>query len=491
MKVYFLGIAGAGVSALASVLVSRGAEVTGSDEGVYPPVSTYLDRLGVTAHIYRVGTFKSAVEPYLRTDQSPEAEEAAKAYAGVLWDQWNAQVKRARPAAQLDSYIADPVAALRTNGNDYARTAQAMHLIDKIGSRIDFDKRIAEIAGNSDTTRPWEYNRIRLTDWLEANPAEEKGTPIAVVPLVGDIVDGPSVDGSAGGDTIAEHILDAVADKNVKALVLRVDSPGGSVLASEQIRDALLQAKARKLPIVISMANLAASGGYWVSTPGDRIIAEPDTITGSIGVFAVLPSFENALGKIGVNADGITTTPLSGQPDVFGGTNTQFDTIAQAGVEDIYAKFTGLVAASRRLPIERVREIAEGRVWAGGTARQLGLVDKFGGLDVALAEAATLAKLDPKDVYPRYFEEQPSEFAKAIAALSEDDEEGAGAAPSGLFARMAWMRQAWVVQMIGDVRRLSGISGIEATCLECRGFVAPRPASDADKSMLMRLLIGG
>jgi signal peptide peptidase SppA len=145
------------------------------------------------------------------------------------------------------------------------------------------------------------------------------------------------------------------------------------VLASEEIRQALLAAKAKKLPIVVSMANVAASGGYWVSTPADRIFAEPETITGSIGVFGILPSFDQALAKIGVNADGIATTPLSGQPDVFGGVNDEFNALAQASVEDIYARFTGLVAKSRKQPIEKIRTIAEGRVWAGGTARQIGL----------------------------------------------------------------------------------------------------------------------
>src|SRR3546814_9554498 len=168
-----------------------------------------------------------------------------------------------------------------------------------------FNRRVAEISGTPDDSKPWEYNAIPLENWVAANPPEQNGSAIAVVPVVGEIVDGGAPSGVAGGETIAQHILDAAADSSIKALVLRVDSPGGSVLASEEIRQALLAVKAKKLPIVVSMANVAASGGYWVSTPANRIFAEPETITGSIGVFGILPSFDQALAKIGVNADGI------------------------------------------------------------------------------------------------------------------------------------------------------------------------------------------
>lgn len=448
-----------------------------------------IDRLGVKANIYRVGSFKSAVEPFLRTDQSPEAEEASLAYASVLWEQWLAQVKRARPRAGLDAYIADPAAAMRANGNDMAKAAKAAGLVDQIGTRLAFDRRVAALAGASDESRPWKYNRIKLDDWVAANPPEQSGERIAIIPVVGDIVDGRAEPGTAGGETVTQHILDAVADDSVKAIVLRVDSPGGSVLASERIRSALLAAKARELPIVVSMANVAASGGFWISTPADMILAEPDTITGSIGVFAVLPTFKESLGNIGVTTDGITTTPLSGQPDIFGGTSPAFDALAQASVEDIYARFTGLVAASRKLPVERVREIAEGRVWAGATARQLGLVDKFGGLEEAIAEAAKLAKLDPTDVYGEYFEEEPDAFAQMLAGFgSSDEEEDDSAAPAGWFAQTGWLREARMAQVIGDVRRLMGVQGVQASCLECGDWSAPRAATAEDKAIIWRLL---
>ncbi len=234
-----------------------------------------MDRLGITAHIYRVGTFKSAVEPYLRGDQSPEAKEADLAYASALWDNWLSDVKKARPAAKLDAYIAGTAAAVRAAGGDMSKASLDAGLIDKVGSRMAFDSRVAEISGAQDDSRPWEYNAIPLENWVAANPPETKGSAIAVVPVVGEIVDGEAPNGLAGGQTVAEHILDAASDSGVKAIVLRVDSPGGSVLASEEIRQALLAAKAKKLPIVVSMANVAASGGYWVATPPTASLPSP------------------------------------------------------------------------------------------------------------------------------------------------------------------------------------------------------------------------
>lgn len=448
-----------------------------------------IDRLGVTANIYRVGTFKSAVEPFLRNDQSPEAEEATRAYASVLWDQWQAQVARARPRSQLAAFIADPAAAMRANGNDLARAARAAGLIDRIGTRLDFDKRVATIAGTPDEARPWKYNRIALDAFVSANPIPTSGERIAVVPVVGEIVDGRGGPGSAAGDSIAAHIFDAIADEDVKAIVLRVDSPGGSVLASERIRSALMHAKTvRRMPIVVSMGSVAASGGYWIATPADRIIAEPDTITGSIGVFAVLPSFERALDNIGVGADGITTTPLSGQPDLLGGPNEAFDTLAQASVEDIYSRFTTLVATSRKLPVERVEAIAEGRVWAGGTARQLGLVDAFGGLETAVAEAARLAHVDPENTHIRYFEEGPDPFALFLQSLGGSPDEEESAPPSGWLAQAAWMREARLAQVIADARRFAGGGGVQAACLECGDWMAPRFPTPEERAAGWRLL---
>ena len=205
--------------------------------------------------------------------------------------------------------------------------------------------------------------------------------PIGVVTIAGTIVDGKAGPGTAGGDTIAGEIEDGIRTKGIKALVVRVDSPGGSVLASERIRQALLDAKAHKIPVVVSMGSVAASGGYWVSTPADFIYAEPSTITGSIGVFAVLPSFQGTLQKLGLGADGVKTSPLAGEPDLLKGPSPEANQLLQTGVDSMYGRFLGIVAASRHKTPQQIDQIAQGRVWDGGTARQIGLVDGFGGLE--------------------------------------------------------------------------------------------------------------
>lgn len=441
-----------------------------------------LDRLGVTAHVYRVGTFKSAVEPFIRSDQSPEAKAATLAYADVLWDQWQAEVKKARPKAAIDGFINNPVAAVRSAGNDLGKASLAAGLVDKLGSRLAFETRVGEIAGVTDDKSPWAFNAIPMDKWVAANPPENKGAAIAVVPIVGEIVDGEAPSGQAGGETIAQHILDAATDDSVKALVLRVDSPGGSVMASERIRQAILFAKTQKKPVVVSMANVAASGGYWVSTPAERIFAEPDTITGSIGVFGILPSFEQSLEKIGVHADGIATSPLSGQPDVMSGFSDEFNQLAQASVEDVYARFTGLVAKSRKMPIDKILPIAEGRVWAGGTARQLGLVDQFGGLDDAMTYAAKLAKVDG-DHHAKYFEDEPSAFSKMLAGLASGDREQANG-PRGWFALAGTGRGQMEARLLHDISLLARSPSLQASCLECRAYtpqiVRPVDARGAD-----------
>ncbi len=448
-----------------------------------------MDRLGVTANIYRVGEFKSAVEPFLRADQSPEAEAAAQAYADALWNEWRQQVRAARPRAQIDSFVADTAAMARAANNDLARASVNAGLVDRIGSRVAFARRVAEISQADDSNRPWHYRRIALTDYIAANPEPDSGEAIAVIPVVGAIVDGEGGGGNAGGDAVSRLILDAVADTNVKAIVLRVDSPGGSVIASEQIRTALLQARTRELPVVVSMANVAASGGYWIATPANRILAEPDTITGSIGVFAVLPSFERALGNIGVTADGVTTTPLSGQPDLVAGVNPAFSALAQSSVEAIYARFTTLVATSRRLPVARVREIAEGRVWAGGDARQLGLIDAFGGLEEAVTAAARLANLEREDVYLRYPPVETDLFSQLLASMAAPLPGRERVMTGDLFGQANWLQQARSAEALADVRRLLSGSGAQASCLECRDWMAPRAATRTETASLLNLLL--
>jgi len=363
-----------------------------------------------------------------------------------------------------------------------AKAALQAGLIDRIGDRRAFESRLAALGGGAGE-RGSAFKRVNLASYV-ADVVDRKPTgPIGIVTVAGMIVDGKASGGTAGGDTIALQIEDGIRNKGVKALVVRVDSPGGSVLASERIRQALLEAKARKIPVVVSMGSVAASGGYWVSTPADFIYAEPSTITGSIGVFGVLPSFQGTLQKLGVGADGVKTTPLSGEPDLFKGPSPEASRLIQTGVESMYGRFVGIVAASRHKTPQQIDQIAQGRVWDGGTARQLGLVDGFGGMSEAIAKAAQFAKLgDERRV--RYLEPQPSFRDQLIEALADSEKDST--VPTDAFSTLARQPQQQLAAVVLEVRSIMSGPSIQARCLECPA-VAPARVEQRDLSLLAML----
>jgi len=446
-----------------------------------------IDKLGVDVHVYRVGKFKSYVEAYTRADASPEAKEADRQLYQAIFEQWQQGVKQARPKAQLAQFLTTPDQPVIAAGGDIAKANLAAGLVDKLGDRIAFGKHVAEVAGVASGKPVGSFNTIDLDDYIDAHPAPTGGDAIGVITVAGDIVDGKGGPGQAAGDTIVRLVLDGLAKKDLKALVVRVDSPGGSAFASEQIRQAILQAKAQKLPVIVSMGSLAASGGYWVSTAGDMIFAEPNTITGSIGIFGIIPTFENTLKKIGVTTDGVKTTPLSGQPDVVGGTNPTVDALFQAGIENGYRQFIARVAAARHMTPERVDAIGQGHVWDGGTARQLGLVDRFGTLKDAIAEAARRAGLDPAKVHPVYLEKKPSKWAELAMKLTRGDDDDAAGQQGDAFSRLAAQRRAAFAQVLGEMRRISDGAAIQARCLECGALGPARPAP-GDVSLMRAIL---
>ena len=445
-----------------------------------------MDKLGITANVYRVGTYKSAVEPYTRSDMSPEAEENAQALGDALLETWREDIARGRPAATagLTRMMADPVGVTRAANGNLARAALDLKLVDRIGERRQYEARLAELGGkDEDSARG--YKRIKLASYEAQAVSEDKG-PIGVVTVAGEIVDGKAGPGTAGAETIARAIEKGLAKNDLKALVVRVDSPGGSVFASERIRQALLAAKEKKIPIVVSMGSVAASGGYWVATPGDFIFAEPSTMTGSIGVFGVLPSFEGTLVKLGIGADGIKTTPLSGEPDLLHGPSDTADALIQAGVEQVYARFLGIVAEARRKTPAEIDRIAQGRVWDGGTARQLGLVDGFGGMDEAVAKAAELAKLDEDNRGLTYLEPAPAFADELMTAFAGEEE--AEEAPADAFATLAPAPEALVARAISELRSILSGPTIQVRCLECPPVAAAPRLSEQDRGWLARLL---
>jgi len=439
-----------------------------------------LDKLGVVANVYRVGTYKSAVEPYTRNDMSPEARENDEALGQALLEDWRQSVRRSRPKANVDQFLNDLPGAVRAAGGDMPTAALKAGLVDKLGDRRDFEARLAALGG---TDKSGGFARIKLPAYIADRVERNPRGPIGVVTVAGMIVDGQASGGTAGGDTIAEAIEDGIRDKHVKALVVRVDSPGGSVIASERIRQALLEAKEKKIPVVVSMGNVAASGGYWVSTPADFIYAEPATITGSIGVFGILPSFQGTLQKLGVGADGIKTTPLAGEPDLLKGPSPEASQMIQAGVESTYRHFLSIVAQSRHKSPADIDKIAQGRVWDGGTAHQLGLVDGFGGMNEAVAKAGDLAKLGTDDREVRYLDAPKSfreQFFESLASDSSD-----GSTSEDAFSAWAGRPRQQLADAMVNVRAILSGPSIQVRCLECP--VAPAPMPTRDRSLLALL----
>lgn len=451
-----------------------------------------LERFKIKANVYRVGTYKDFVEPYLRNDQSPAAKEARAALYAAIWSDWQADVKKARPQADIARITSDPVGWIKASNGDLAAAAKSAGLVDRIGDHVAFGKRVAELVGEDEVEKaPGKFAHTRLDAWVAANPEDTSGKPIAVVTVAGEIVDGKAGPGTAGGDRIAKLIDEAGENEDLAALVVRVDSPGGSVLASEVIRNAIERQKAKGRPVVVSMANLAASGGYWVSTPGTRIFAEPGTITGSIGVFAVVPSFEGALAQYGVTGDGVRTTGLSGQPDIITGLTPEVDGVLQASVENIYARFLGLAAKARGKTPEEIDALAQGRVWDGGTARQKGLVDQFGGLDDALAFAAQSAKLGEGEWHPLYLGEDVDPLQRLLEQMGLADEEARPAAQD-FTALTARRQQEQLGLALQRLEALFSGHGAQAYCLDCPVLpgVAAKAGGQGGWQMLVAKFIG-
>ena len=364
-------------------------------------LKSFLEKMLVTPHVFRVGAFKAAVEPFLRDDMSPEAREANLAFLGGMWKSLEEGVAKARglSVADVDVYANNLNAVLRQADGNLAEAALNSKLIDKLASRPEQLKAMQAVFGAD--KKGDGYKKVGYQAYLtDVGPAKDGSAPnVGIVTVSGTIVDGEAPAGvAAGGDTVAGYLKKARDDDQIKAVVLRVDSPGGSVFASEVIRDGVLALKKAGKPVVVSMGSLAASGGYWVSTPGDEIWASPTTVTGSIGIFAFFPTFEKAAAHWGVNVDGVGTTPLA---SLYGtGVGPLEDNVAdifQQSVERGYRDFIDVVSKGRNLDPTYVDSIAQGRVWIGSRAEGLKLVDHLGTIDDAVASAAKLANLTEYD----------------------------------------------------------------------------------------------
>jgi len=449
-----------------------------------------LERFDVNARVYRVGSFKSAVEPYMLSGMSDEARENAEALYQAMFEEYLANISKGRPGAKLDLVTQDVPGWIAASNGDLARASVAAGLVDKIGDRTQFGERMAEIGGKDAwDDRPGAYAATELKPYLADIGEDDAGKAIGVITIAGEIVEGEAGPGTAGSDRIAA-LLDDALNRDLAGLVVRVDSPGGTVTGAEEIRRAILRHKAKGIPIAVSMANVAASGGYWVSTPADRIFAEPETITGSIGIYTVIPTFEGTLASFGVTTDGVRTTPLSGQPDLAAGFTPETEAVLQATVEDGYRRFLSLVSESRKKTPAQIDEIAQGRVWDGGAARQIGLVDQFGGLDNALEWVAGQAELEKGEWHAEYLATSLDPWSAAIASMLGGGEGGQPEARD-ITAMVGARQEALLSRLAGDLSRLLGTRGAQAYCLECPTQPVPRaePRGNALTSLLGRLAL--
>ena len=378
-----------------------------------------LDKLGVDMNVFRVGAYKSAVEPFTRSDMSPEDREESLAYLGAMWQGYQADVARARKLAPGDiaKYVDGLAGGIAAQKGDGAKLALEAKLITGIRTSIDVERELTELVGEDSDEES--YRQVGVDDYLRVVNAEAKlrgdGKPlVGVIVVAGEMLDGDQPSGTVGGESTARLIREARLDEDVKALVLRIDSPGGSMFVAEQIHREIEALKAEGKPVVVSMGDLAASGGYYVAAPADEIWARPTTITGSIGIFATIPTLDRSFGKIGIGVDGVGTTVWSGQLRLDRPIGKEAGEFMQATIEHGYETFLARVAQGRGKTRDEVDSIAQGRVWAGVDAKRVGLVDHLGGFEDAVGAAAALAKLD-KDAYDLEFIGPQMSWAQELA----------------------------------------------------------------------------
>lgn len=378
-----------------------------------------LDKVGVEVHLFRVGQFKSAAEPYILDHASPQAKQADRYWMDGLWNNYIDQVAALRkidPAA-LRADIDDLPQNIGSTQGDLAQLALNEHLVDGLATRAQLIAMLRKEGVPADK-KGHGFRQVGLGHYVASIHHRVSGsTPgVAIVVAEGEITGGMQPPGTIGGESTAALIRAARHDRKTKALVLRVDSPGGEVFAAEQIRREVALTRAAGIPVVVSMGNVAASGGYWISMDANRIVAEPNTITGSIGIFGMYYSVPDTLAKLGVKSDGVSTGPMAGAFDITRPLDPKVGAVIQAIIDKGYRDFVGQVAKARGKSYAAVDAIAQGRVWTGQQALDRGLVDQLGGLRVAVADAAKLAKLSKG--YPvRYVQAPMGGFERFLVGL--------------------------------------------------------------------------
>lgn len=430
---------------------------------------TALDKLLIQFHVFRVGTYKSALEPFLRDDMSEYDKEANLAWMSVLWDVYKTRVSELRGLVpdSIDGYINDIDVNLKRVEGDMARLALDYGLVDELKTRDEFADELVRLVGEDKAGRT--FKQIRFDEYLSiVESTREKPDPdiskVGVIVARGIILDGKQPAGKIGGDTLSDLFRQARGDDSIAAVVLRIDSPGGSALASETIRQEIELTRQAGKPVVVSMSSEAASGGYWIASAADEIWAAPTTITGSIGIYAAFVTVDKTLDSIGVHTDGIGTTRLADALDPTRPLNSIVADSMQQIIESNYRRFIERVSAGRKMPTEDVEKIAQGRVWAGKTAMDLGLVDKLGGLQDAIGSAAELADIGDYDVI---YVEQPltarEQLIRRLNRFLTRAVRGSVGAPFNPGLRL----YDKLSSDIGRILELNDPRGIYAYCLTC------------------------
>lgn len=420
-----------------------------------------LEKLKIDVNVFRVGKFKSFVEPFTRNDMSDEDREASERWLGALWAAYTQDVETAREldAGSVDAFANDFLKNLTSASGNPAQVALDTGFVDFLGDRQTYVDRVTEIAGPSESDDDM-FSAIGVDAYLAATHAErliERRDKIGILVAAGQIVDGEAPRGTIGGDTLARLVRNAADDESVKALVLRVDSPGGSMFASDVVFGELLRLKSKGKPLVVSMSSTAASGGYYISMPADEIWARASTITGSIGVGALVPTFQRTLESLGLTVDGFGTTDLSGQLRLDRELGDDARELLQLTIGEAYRIFLDKVATSRDMSAERVGNLARGRVWIGSDALELGLIDRLGGLNDAVASAAELAGLVEDDYVIEFVQPELTmrerlalQFAAVAAPLVGVDDGSFGSRTTGWLQRLVSTLErdvAWLVNL--------------------------------------------
>lgn len=383
------------------------------------------DKLGVDVHLFRVGEYKSAAEPYILDAASKQAKEADLFWMGDIWQRYLGDIAKLRKTTpqQLAAGIDTLPEGVAAAGGDLAKFALQQKLVDGLKTREEVEDLLAE-RGVADKDSETGFRGVDFNGYLARLDASrlplDERPQVAVVVAAGEITGGEEPPGKIGGESTAALLREARDDDDVKAVVLRVDSPGGEVFASEQIRREVVKLKQAGKPVVVSMGDLAASGGYWISMNADRIYADASTVSGSIGIFGLIPNVTRTLDKVGVHTDGVGTTRFAGAFDISRPLDPGVGQLIQSVIDKGYADFTGKVAAARKKSVEQVDEVGRGRVWSGAQAKERGLVDELGGLDSAVADAAARAKLGQADKYRvRYVEQVISPLQQLFGGFAQ------------------------------------------------------------------------